>query len=156
MARSCIYRFYLFFYFFLFFFSTFAFKKESKTKNHLEDKIRTVTQPLYKLHTNYRFLCLIWYTSIYNFFLSCASRYNCGVKSRAENRSLNGITLSSLGKFHYPQIFLSYAEFLSKHICILPHFCSIFIETWKHFPRLFKNSPPIATFPTISFSLHNR
>jgi len=132
-----------------FFFSTLASKKESKTKNHLEDKIRTVTQPLYKLHTNYRFLCLIWYTSMYNFFLSCASRYNCEVKSRAKNRSLNEITLrSSLEKFHYPQIFssCSYAKFLSKYICIHPHFFApslskrenIFFVYLKirHLPRL--------------------
>jgi len=62
----------------------------------LEDKIRTVTQPLYKLHTNYRFLCLIrvriQYTILYIFMykllvsLRTASRLWSGKSCRGSHR----------------------------------------------------------------------
>lgn len=111
--------FFFFCVFFLFFNA--RIQEREQPKNHLEDKIRTVTQPLYKLHTNYRFLCLIWYIRVCTiFFLSCASRYNCGAKS--EWRASGFLKWDNFGlawEFRYPYFHRAFTPNFYLNIYIL-------------------------------------
>lgn len=117
-ARSCVYLFFSFFFYVCIFWIR-SHPRKRATKNHLEDKIRTVTQPLYKLHTNYRFLCLIWYTNMYNFFLSCASRYNklWGEKTERRVVSFKQDNFELAWEFHYPSRL--YTQFHPYNVCVL-------------------------------------